>query len=223
MTLKAVLFDFDDTLVETSGSREERARRAHQRLTDAGHQVGWSAFWRSVNEFQSDGYRRGVSPVMRDLGLEGTPLARECIDLWFFKGCEELIWLSPGCVEVLHELRQRFMLGIITNGVEDAQKHKFAHTGLEEFFDVFLPSGEVGIHKPDPRIFHIALERLGMLAHEAVFVGDNLDLDIGGSQRVGMSGIWDNPRRRPNDFYDIVPDATIRHLSELPTVIERLG
>jgi putative hydrolase of the HAD superfamily len=223
MTLKAVLFDFDDTLVDTSGSREERARRAHRRLLDDGHEVAWSPFWRSVNALAGDGYRRGMTPVMRDLGLEGTALGRECIDLWFFKGCEDLVSLSQGCFDLLDDLRHTYRLGIITNGPADVQSHKFDHTGLSEYFELFLPSGELGIHKPDPRIFHVALERLGIGPHEAVFIGDHLDLDVTGAQRAGLPAVWYNPNRWQSEHPLVVPEAEISRLADLPGVLSKLG
>ena len=163
-----------------------------------------------------------MPPVIRDLGLESTALGRECIDLWFFKGCEDLVTLSSGCTGLLDELRQRYRLGVITNGPAEVQQHKFDHTGVSEYFEMFLPSGEVGVEKPDPRIFHIALDRLGLAPREAIFVGDHLDLDVMGAQRAGMKAVWYNPQRWPSEFPHIVPDAEIGRLQDLMAVLTRL-
>jgi putative hydrolase of the HAD superfamily len=224
MTLKAVLFDFDDTLIDVSASREARAQRAHQRLTAHGVEVRWNAFWRSINDLDEGGfYSKGMVGAIQDLGLAGTALGDECIGFWAFKGTEDLIALSTGCTDCLDELKERYTLGVITNGAEDFQKHKFAYTGLQSYFDLFLPSGEVGVQKPDPRILHIALERLELRPDEAVFIGDHLDLDIICAQRAGVRSIWYNPKRRPHEFPGIIPDATVRHLGELTVAIEMLA
>jgi HAD superfamily hydrolase (TIGR01549 family) len=223
MTLKAVLFDFDDTLIDIQSSRELRARRAHQLLVDEGHQVPWRAFWHSLMALHTDGFRRGMPLVIRELGLEGTPLGDECIDLWFFKGCEDLLTLTLGCTDLLDELRQRYRLGIITNGPADVQQHKFAHTGLSDYFELFLPSGEIGVHKPEPEIFRVALKRLGLSSEEAVFVGDHLDLDVVGAQRAGIRAIWFSGAGKRSDDPSIVPDAVIRRLEDLPAVLATLG
>ena len=224
MTIKAVLFDFDDTLVDVAASREERARRAYRRLCDEGVAVSWRAFWHTINSLAEDGfYRRGIEGAMQDLGLASTPLGDECAGLWFFRGAEDLLTLSGGCTDVLDVLKARYRLGVVTNGPETTQRHKFEHTSLQDYFELFLPSGEVGIHKPDPQILRIALDRLGLEPHEAVFVGDHLDLDVICAHDAGMRGILYNPgRRRARDPF-IVPDAMIESLDELPGVLEGWG
>ena len=212
MNIKAVLFDFDDTLIDVSASREERMRRAYQRLTDEGIEVRWNHFRHSINAPDEGGwFRRGMERAVEDLGVQATALGDECIDLWRFRGAEDLLSLSPGCTEVLALLRARYRLGVVTNGPADSQRHKFEHSGLQDYFEVFLPSGEVGVQKPDPEIFHIALKRMGLNSDEAVFVGDHLDLDVIGAQDAGMRGILYNPGyRRARDPY-ISPDAVIQH------------
>ena len=221
--IKAVLFDFDDTLIDVTASRHERARRAHTRLREHGVNVSWSAFWHSINALDESGfYRRGMEPVIRDLGLDTTALGNECVGYWVFRGAEDLLMLSPGCRDMLDVLRVRYRLGIVTNGPAESQRHKFEHTGLQKYFEFFLPSGEVGVEKPAPEIFRIALERLDLVPDEAVFVGDHLDLDIIGAQRAGMKAIWySGAAKRPDDPF-IIPDATIHRLEDLPALLETL-
>ena len=224
MAIKAVLFDFDDTLIDTSASREERIRRAYDRLHAEGIPVAWNTLWHAINDLDEDGfYRRGMEGAMDDLRLTGTTLGDECIGLWRFEGAEDLIVPSDGCIGCLEALTPHYRLGVLTNGPEASQKHKFAHSGLSEYFQFFLPSGEAGVQKPDPAFYHIALDRMGVTPAEAVFVGDHLDLDITGAHQAGMPGILYNPdnRRRPDPY--IVPDAVLRHFGELPGVIERLA
>ena len=223
MTLKGVLFDFDDTLIDVSASRQERARRAHVRLREHGVHVRWDAFWHSINTLDEGGfYRRGMEGVIRDLGLHDTALGDECVGYWVFRGAEDLLALSTGCLDVLDLLKTRYRLGVVTNGPADTQRHKFEQTGLEDYFEVFLPSGEVGVEKPDPEILRIALKRLGLQPREAVFVGDHLDLDVICAQDAGMPGIWYNPRHRRAGHPYIVPDAVVSRLEELPGVLDRL-
>lgn len=223
MTIKAVLFDFDDTVIDVSSSREERVRRAHHRLRTEGVNVGWDAFWRSINDLDEGGfYRRGMERAIEDLGLAGTALGDECIGLWVFRGAEDLLTLTPGCRETLDVLKAQYRLGIVTNGPEHSQKHKFKHSGLSGYFELFLPGGEAGVQKPDPRILRIALDRLGLQPHEAVFIGDHLDLDVICAHDAGMPGILYNPdHRRPPDPY-IVPDAMVTELRQLPAAIKKL-
>ena len=63
--------------------------------------------------------------------------------------------------------------------------------------DVVVVSGDEGMSKPDPRIFQIALDRLGVTAPQAVMVGDSWATDITGATRAGIRAVWFNPRARP--------------------------
>lgn len=221
--IKAVLFDFDDTLIDVSASRRERALRAYRRLQEEGIRVSWDAFWYAINDLDEGGfYRRGMAAAMRDLGLEKTPLGEECEGFWYFRGAEDLLTLSTGCPDVLDVLKSRYRLGVVTNGREDIQRHKFAHTGLQDYFELFLPSGEAGVEKPDPEILHIALRRLKLHPEEAVFIGDHLDLDVICAHRAGMPGLWYNPHGRHHHHPGIVPDAVVHRLEDLPSILETL-
>jgi putative hydrolase of the HAD superfamily len=62
---------------------------------------------------------------------------------------------------------------------------------------VVVVSGDEGISKPDPRILHIALARLGVAAADAVMVGDSWAADITGAARAGIRAVWFNPLNRP--------------------------
>ncbi|MGV2482242.1 UNVERIFIED_CONTAM: HAD-IA family hydrolase, partial [Salmonella enterica subsp. enterica serovar Weltevreden] len=75
---------------------------------------------------------------------------------------------------------------LLTNGVPDLQREKLFGTGLGEAFDLTLVSGEVGLGKPDPRLFRMALCAFGMGPEEAVMVGDNPERDIKGALSAGI-------------------------------------
>lgn len=92
--------------------------------------------------------------------------------------------------------------------------------GLATYLDAAVFSSEVGVRKPDPRIFHTALERLDASPGETVFVGDRLYDDVSGAQAVGMRGVLTRQFRQEDDP-DFAPDAVIGHLAELPAVLER--
>jgi putative hydrolase of the HAD superfamily len=80
--------------------------------------------------------------------------------------------------------------------------------GLHEFFDIVMLPASAGAVKPDARIFHLALERLGRRASEAVYVGDDHDHDLVGARAAGLRAI------------DVRALAT---LAELPRRLEALN
>jgi putative hydrolase of the HAD superfamily len=114
-------------------------------------------------------------------------LMRSMVD--FFKNIA--VWSrvlddTPGCLE---ELRQRgYYLGVISNSI-GTMEEQLARVGLAKHFDSIIDSAIVGVEKPHPEIFGIALTRAGIQASEAVFVGDTYATDVGGAQLAGLTGV----------------------------------
>jgi putative hydrolase of the HAD superfamily len=80
-------------------------------------------------------------------------------------------------------------------------------------------SSEVGVRKPDPRIFLATLERVGADPAEAVFVGDRLVDDVTGARALGMRTVLTHQFRQEHDP-GIVPDARIDRLADLPGIVD---
>jgi 2-haloalkanoic acid dehalogenase type II len=95
----------------------------------------------------------------------------------------------PESLEVLRELKKTHKLGLLSNTHYQSFSHLSEAFKLEQYFDIILPSYEAGRIKPDPEIFLIVLDKLGVMPEEAVMVGDNLRDDILAAEAVGMRGI----------------------------------
>ncbi|GHF97856.1 hypothetical protein GCM10017783_07140 [Deinococcus piscis] len=116
----------------------------------------------------------------------------------------------PHAANVLRELRKNGVaLGLVTNGWPQPQRAVLAACGLADFFDAVVVSGEVGLAKPDPRSYHLALDALGIAPAAAWFVGDSPRNDIWGPQQVGMRAAW-LPTGHPLSGQR--PDATLSDL-----------
>jgi putative hydrolase of the HAD superfamily len=100
--------------------------------------------------------------------------------------------LYPDTRSALHQLRQRYRLGLITNGPIFSQRPKIRHLGLEEVMDVLVISEEVGCAKPDPSIFHLALQQIDSTPEQALYVGDSLQDDLLGAYAAGLDFVWMN-------------------------------
>ncbi len=98
--------------------------------------------------------------------------------------------LMPDAEKVVKYLAGKYPLTIISNGFKEVQYYKFEHSGLASCFTHTLISEEVGINKPQPGIFGIALERNGIKADEAVMIGDSYSSDIAGAKAAGIDQIW---------------------------------
>jgi putative hydrolase of the HAD superfamily len=128
--------------------------------------------------------------------------------------------IDPDAESVLADLARDHRLALLTNGAADVQREKISRTALGRHFATIVISGEAGVGKPDPRVFEIVLERLGVAKDAATMVGDSLPRDIGGAQGSGLRAIWlDRGQKRDGVP---VPDATIRRLSDLRAALDAL-
>ena len=108
----------------------------------------------------------------------------------FLRLTNEYFSVLPGTPEVVRALAKKYPLTIISNGFKEVQYYKFAHAGLTDCFSHTIISEEVGINKPQPEIFRIALEKNGVAAEEAVMIGDSYSSDIEGAKAAGIDQIW---------------------------------
>jgi putative hydrolase of the HAD superfamily len=131
----------------------------------------------------------------------------------------ELFILFPEALAVLQRLRQHFRLAIVTNGAPDVQRAKIAGADLAGYFDAIVVSGEVGVGKPDARVFQSALDQLGVGTEQALMIGDNIIRDVWGAQQMGMRGVWINRDDVAKTRSGVTPDHVIASLDELATTV----
>jgi putative hydrolase of the HAD superfamily len=123
----------------------------------------------------------------------------------------------PGAVETIATLRERGLkTGLITVCSEDVVS-LWEETDFHGLFDAEVFSAAVGLRKPDPRIYRIALEQLGVDAEDAMFVGDGANDELGGAERVGMTavGVESPTGELPEDW----AGPRIRELPELLALV----
>jgi len=120
-----------------------------------------------------------------------------------------------GAKQVIEKLSKRFPLGVISNGFPDIQYNKLKSLHIEKLFKVILLSEELGVRKPNKRIFKLAAERIGIKTNYCLFVGDSLDTDILGAKNSGMKTCWFNRDGIQDNNEEITPDFEIHSLLEL--------
>jgi putative hydrolase of the HAD superfamily len=114
-------------------------------------------------------------------------------------------------------------LGLVSNtlwapALHDRDLERF---GLYSYLPVRVYSSTAGFIKPHPDIYRKALDILNVAPAEAVFVGDRLDVDIAGPQKIGMRAVLvDSPYRSEVEDSEIKPDAQIKTLDELPALLD---
>jgi putative hydrolase of the HAD superfamily len=131
--------------------------------------------------------------------------------------------LFPDALVTLERFRASgAAMGLVTNGDARQQRDKIERHDLARFFDVIVIEGEFGAGKPDEAVYRHALGALRAHPTEAVMIGDHLEFDVDGSQRVGMRGIWLD---RAGDGLPagsaVRPHRIVRGLDELHDAAER--
>jgi len=218
---KALLFDFGGTLAfldyELLASEFSRPGRKLDALTlELAEYRGRAMIDRYMMAGETRDVNRGYEEFFREwLGAAGIPEAeiRECGERFQKIHREATLWrvVRPGTREALERLKRAgYKLAIVSNAegqvASDAQRF-----GLAEFFDTIIDSHIVGVAKPDPRIFQIALERLGIAPNEARYAGDIYSIDMVGARAAGIEARLIDQ----HDRYDWVDHPKIRHVSEL--------
>ncbi len=182
MSLRAVCVDFGGVLVRT----EHEAPREHlaQRLG-----LDYEALYRLV--FESKSSRRASvgeisaeehwNEVARHLGIPSSEI--ESVRSQFFAGD----FVDHRLLGFLRSLRPSYKTALISNAWSDLREY-ITRQGFADVFDAMVISAEVGVMKPDERIYRIALERLGVRPEEALFV-DDFEVNVESARSLGMRGI----------------------------------
>lgn len=168
------------------------------------------------------GFRLAVwSEALAIAGVSDKALAAELVDTYrTVRRARQLV--DPSADMVLGALARDHRLALVTNGAPDVQREKLAGTTLAPYFGAIVISCEVGVAKPDRRIFEIALDRIGATAGEAVMVGDSLARDVAGARAAGIRAIWID-RQLSIGEKGPAPDARIESLSDLPAALAALA
>lgn len=206
MKYKWILFDADNTLFDYDAAEIGALRSTFEELgtslTADHHHT-----YRHVNHQNWQAYERGeISQVilrtrrfeqfLAAMGMGEDPAMVSKRYLFHLGNRTDLVAGAKELVEVLHG---RTGLMIITNGLKDVQRSRVSQSEIGRYFHDIVISEEVGVAKPDGRIFDITFERMGNpRKSEVLMVGDSLTSDIQGGLDYGIDTCWFNPGRRPN-------------------------
>ena len=185
--LTAAIFDIGGVLTASPVTRIKKYCVANGIADEARYAIfapddgPWSRFERS--ELTPDEFASEFETVIRSHGSTSTGAG---FMEWFFQGFEP----RPEMLAIVTHLRGRVKLGSITNNVARDEPAQRRTSGLDihGLFDVVIESAIVGMRKPDPRIYQLACERLGVEPHEAVFL-DDMGANLKGARALGMTTI----------------------------------
>lgn len=205
-----VLFDLDETLFDDAYAR--RRGLARVRALDPAtrqHPVEW--LWELYGRLLNASHRREV-----DLGIDAQTARRERFRQlgkavgadWSDARVQRLVEeyraaymrntrAVPGSARLLDRIRTRAQVGIVTNNRVAEQESKLDAIGLAHRVDFMVASEGVGVWKPDPAIFRLALKRAQVEAGDAVMIGDVWEDDVRGAFAAGIRPVWFDRYQRP--------------------------
>jgi 2-haloalkanoic acid dehalogenase type II len=228
--LAAVVFDLDLTLCHYVLSTEEAIERA---LHESGFPADrlWpleavaqrynSAWWESEESSwtSTDEMRREIwIRILQENEICDAQAAIRISDSYGAIRRDTGVRPYDGVSSLLADLRSQYRLGILTNGPSDIQWEKLRALDLPSIVNEIVVAGDVGIFKPDARVFHLLLDRLAVPARAALFVGDSYERDIVGAHEAGMRTAWICRNGAAPDS-DVVPDVFLKDVSQLREVL----
>ncbi len=230
---KALITDYIGTLVNARRyTLEASMAKLHSALTEAGFETNLKEFLQAYTKAHEK-YRLvrygelrevtnavWVSEALRTLGFkvgEDDARMKAALDV-FFQAFIDSLELRSCAEKLLRKIAVTCKLGLVSNFTYAPVVHdSLKKLGINEFFNAVVVSEEVGWRKPHKRIFEVALERLGITAGEAIYVGDSPLEDIKGASQAGIKTIF-----IPSQFNSLAdlstsgvkPDLTITDLEE---------
>ncbi|OYT52717.1 MAG: haloacid dehalogenase [Candidatus Altiarchaeales archaeon ex4484_2] len=226
--IKAVLFDVDDTLYDSTLQVNRARANAVKAMREAGLGVtdneGLLVLEEIVKEFGSN-YPNQFNELLKKLEYEYNPRIIAAGVAAYHSTKTAYLTPFPDTVPTLLKLRDSgFMLGVVTDGISVKQWEKLIRLGLQHFFHTVVISSDVGCEKPREELFHIAAERLSCKKEDMVMVGDRIDRDILGANKAGMltvrimKGKYRN--QKPENSLE-KPDYIIENLHEIIEILKK--
>lgn len=221
--LRALFLDAGNTLIHPDWERiatwcaeagtpvpVERLLRGNYRAVAA-----WDAFVTGQAPAPAEGF---FGTVLEAAGLEWPERQRVLRRIQEAERAGTL-WLAvrPGTAEALQAFRAMgLVLGVVSNA--DGRVEQFlTEAGLRPYLDFVVDSALVGVEKPDPRIFELALQRAGVAPDETLHVGDICSVDVAGARRAGIEAILLDRL----GLYESCQAPRIRDLIELAEALRR--
>ena len=234
MSYKLVLIDLDDTLFDYSKTEKEAFRNTFKELgffveSELGNEKKEEIYkkikdrYKDVNLQLWKDLEKGVvdkdklkvvrfEKIIEEFDLKYNPYKMSEL---YLKKLGEGIFPFEATEKLCEYLHSKYKVGIVTNGIKKVQYPRIENSVIAKYIDKIIISDEVGVNKPDKRIFEYAINYFQIMDKaEVIMIGDSLGADIKGGQNAGIDTCWVNLRNNVNDT-GIVSKYEVKKLEEL--------
>jgi putative hydrolase of the HAD superfamily len=226
MIFEWIIFDADGTLFDYNAAEFHSLKNTFSEF-GVSFKKEHLTFYRQFNKVIWDEFERGLITVpnlkikrfellLDELGLQLDAQTFSSAYLFHLSRRHDLL---NGAKKILDDLVGNFKLVLMTNGIKEVQRSRLSLSPIRKYFNDIIISDEVGVAKPDKRIFQIAFERMSSPKKNTILmIGDNLSSDIKGGNNFGIPTCWYNPGHLPGDP-QIMATYEIRNLNEILTIV----
>ena len=227
--IKAIFFDADDTIVD----HKQCEKKALEYLFDniqKEYKQQYQDIFRPLDRSLWNSVANNTNPVPKEdipeyrfkeffkkINLEYSNY-KEANKL-FKKGLADAVALTQNAYDIIKYLyEKKYKICVVTNGLVELQVPRIRNSQISEYISEIIVSEEVGINKPNPKIFNVLLNKLSLKPSQVIMIGNSIEEDIKGAQNANIQTIWYNPSQCINHT-QIIPNYQIGNLLELKEIL----
>lgn len=199
--IKAILFDFGQTLVDAADGFRAAEKAAQSKIFANMSLTLYEDFMANYRRIRKEFHDRSnfsrISLWQEVYFYYCLEFDDQLLETWetdYWETVKAKTIVFPETIDVLKRLSSTYQLGLLSNtqGQRRSGTHRLSEfPGLEKYFQVIIVAGEDGIPpKPDPQPFRLCLEGLGVNPSEGIYVGDDYRIDICGAKNAGLHAVW---------------------------------
>lgn len=217
-----LLFDADNTILDFNEAQRHALQEAlteigvvfrpeHNQVYDRINRSCWRAYEEGKLSKTMLRYQR-FRLFFIEIGLKEDP---ESFGERYLVHLSQSTAMMEGALDLLHALRSKYQLALVTNGIKEVQRSRLKLSGLGDYFTYIAISDEIGVAKPDAAFFNHVFNGLAHPSKErTLIIGDNLNADIRGGLDFGIHACWFNYDHRER-YLEVAPTYEITHLTDL--------
>ena len=228
--IKAIIFDADDTIINHKECEKQAlqylfyriGKKYNNQYQNIFRPLDWKLWDDAINKKSSipaekiPEYRFELFFKQIDIEYNNYKKANELFKEGFAKTSD----LTENAYKIIKYLYDKgYKIYVITNGLVELQRPRIMNSKVANYISDIIVSEQVGVSKPNSKIFNILLEKTNLTFDEVVMVGDSLEKDIKGAHNANIKAIWYNPYNRKNSNLDIIPDYQIKDLLEIKEIL----
>lgn len=222
--IRTIFVDLDDTIWDFTANSKVALKTVYERY-QLDNQCSYDVFIKEyllINEQLWSLYHHGK--IEKDFlkrerfraSFERCGIICESPERFDYDYLETIVTLKnvvAGAPKLLQHLKKRGSVNVLSNGFANLQFRKLQSAGLDRYIDLMVLSDDIGVTKPDKRLFDYALEKAKANAETTLMIGDNYDADILGAYNAGWKTIFFN--RRGESIGNNVADLVVQSLEEI--------